>query len=241
MRVNHVVTKKILILITSLIALTLNAAGNSRYWQLSDGKIQPLDTRQYSGKLTSIQPRLSGDMNSDGKIECLALAEGTLQITNCGETLLWQSPDKWRVTEAQIGDLNRDGVDEAILLVWRPFKPWPVDQFMPSGGRIDAFHDKNGDSCQVILIGWSRNAWRELWAGSALIRPVSHLSVADLDGDKWSELAALESLYDSTTPGNALTIWSWLGFGFTLIDRIESSFQQLSIVSDGPSNWLFTK
>lgn len=240
MRPTHVDKNRFLIIFTSLIALVLNAASNSQYWQIRDGKIQPLDTLQVSGKPTLAQPRLSGDLDSDGRLECLSLTEGTVQVTDCEADLLWQSPQDWRVTEAQIGDLNRDGLDEVILLVWRPFQPWPVDQFMPFGGMINDFHDKNGYSCQIILIGWARNAYRELWAGSPLVRPLSDTNVADLDGDGWQELAALESHYDSTTPDSAITVWSWLGFGFTLTDRLEGSFHELAIVTDFSNNWLIT-
>jgi hypothetical protein len=65
--------------------------------------------------------------------------------------------------------------------------------------------------------------------------------VADLDGDGWQELAALESPYDSTSSDNAITVWSWLGFGFTLTDRLDGSFYNLSIVTDGSTNWLMSQ
>lgn len=241
MRPTHLTTSKALIIFTSVVVLVLNAAGNSQYWQLIDGKIQPLDIVQAVGKPVLRMPRLIGDLNDDEKSECLVLTEHKAQITDCKAGILWQSPPTWRILESQIGDLNRDGADEAILLVWRPFQPWPVDRFMPSGGRIDSFHDAKGDSCQIILIGWARNAWREVWAGSALIRPIWQVNAADLDGDGWQELSALESPYDSTAPANALTVWGWLGFGFTLIDRLEGTFQELSIVSDVSNSWLVIK
>ncbi len=235
------VKSRLLIHFISMIMLVLIAAGSSQNWQILAGNITPYTPRQAVDKPIPLAPRFSGDLNSDGNLECLALVDQTLQITDCQSDVLWQSPSDRRVTEAQIGDLNRDGLDEAILLVWRPFKPWPVDKFMPYGGRIKEFHDQNGDSCQIILIGWARNDWRELWAGSALVSPVERLGVADLDGDGWQELAALERPYDTKQPNTDLTVWKWLGFGFTLIDRVKGSFYDLSIFRDSSQSWLVTQ
>ena len=132
-------------------------------------------------------------------------------------------------------------MDEVILLVWRPFQPWPVDRFTPYGGRIDTFHDDQGNSCQVILVGWQRGAFRELWAGSAMIRPLFNLTLADLDHDGRQELAALESTYEKPGQAIALTVWGWQGFGFTLIDRLEGPFQDLQIGADDFNTWLITR
>lgn len=230
-----------LMVVVSLLGLMLIFANPSSYWQLLNEKIIPFDNQQAGKKLTLIEPRLSGDLNGDGGMECLANSGEITQITNCEMTVLWQNPSEWRVTEAQVGDLNHDGVDEAVLLVWRPFKPWPVDKFMPTGGRINDFHNITGESCQIILIGWEKDTWRELWAGSALAQPVEQLRVADLDGDGWQELAALENDYDSARSGGQLTVWRWLGFGFSLLDRTESRWERLAIMGDGVNFWMFTR
>lgn len=217
------------------------SANNSRYWQLLDGKIAPFDGHEVNGDQVFQGPMLAGDMDGNGALECLNLSGESVQITNCSTAILWQSPAEWRVTEAQVGDLNRDRVDEVILLVWRPFQPWPVDRFTPYGGRIDTFHDDQGNSCQVILVGWQRGAFRELWAGSAMIRPLFNLTLADLDHDGRQELAALESTYEKPGQAIALTVWGWQGFGFTLIDRLEGPFQDLQIGADDFNTWLITR
>lgn len=237
----HTLISKALLIIASLMALFLSSEGESQQWQMLDGVLQAVDGHGRDRKSMRSQPLLSEDLNNDGRAECLILKEETAQITDCSSRIFWQSPSDWRVTEAQTGDLNRDGVDEAILLVWRAFRPWPVDNFLPNGGRIKEFHDQNGESCQIILIGWSRDDWRELWAGSALARPVEQLGVADLDGDGWQELAALERPYDTKRPNTDITVWKWLGFGFTLIDRVKGAFYDLSIFRDSSQNWLLTQ
>ena len=112
---------------------------------------------------------------------------------------------------------------------------------MPTGGRINDFHNITGESCQIILIGWEKDTWRELWAGSALAQPVEQLRVADLNGDGWQELAALENDYDSARSGGQLTVWRWLGFGFSLLDRTESRWERLAILGNGVNFWMFTR
>ena len=179
----------------------------------------------------SIKPVATADFNRDGSPESLHLASGRLTILSDGQSV-WQSPAAWKVVQAGITDLNHDGTPEATLLVWRPFRPWPVDQWLPYGGRIAGFHDAEGYSCQIILIGWRGSEYGELWAGSPLAEPVRSFAVADLNGDKFQELVTLEGSYtDSrTAPARALKVWKWNGFGFTVVSGVEGPFFKMALV-----------
>jgi hypothetical protein len=170
------------------------------------------------------------DFNHDGLPENLVLAGGRLTIFSAGQPD-WQSPNDWTVLQAGITDLNQDGTPEATLLVWRPFRPWPVDQWLPQGGRIANFHDAAGNSCQIILIGWRGSQFGELWAGSALAEPVRSFVVADLNGDTKQELVTLEGNYaDSRSgPARALKVWEWNGFGFTVVSTIDGAFYKMAL------------
>ena len=55
------------------------------------------------------------------------------------------------------------------------------------------------------------------------------------------ELAALENDYDSARSEGQLTVWRWLGFGFSLLDRTESRWERLAILGDGVNFWMFTR
>lgn len=229
------------VLLPMIFLPVLNSSMAGRYWQLNSGLLIPLQKNQISSDSEFITPALSGDLDGDKQLECLVSEGETVQITNCNGQILWQSPAGWRVSEAQIADLNHDGNPEAVLLVWRAFQPWPVDQFLPYGGRIENHQNHEGQSCQLILIGWQKGDYREIWAGSALAKPISNVLAADLDGDGLLELAALENDYDSNRKGGQLTVWRWIGFGFSLLDRSESRWERLAIMGDGVHYWFFTR
>ena len=195
--------------------------------------LEPAGLTLVSIPLTTASVKLptTADFNRDGLPESLALANGRLAITSISKSV-WQSPTDWTVVQAEITDLNHDGIPEATLLVWRPFRPWPVDQWLPYGGRIAGFHNNEGNSCHIILIGWRGREYGELWAGSALAEPVRSFRVADLNGDKNQELVTLESSYadSSSAPAHILKVWEWNGFGFSVVSTIEGTFYKMALV-----------
>ncbi len=180
-------------------------------------------------------PVLEEDLNKDDKIECISLQHehAVIQESPCTHTsdILWQSPPTWRITHAEIGDLNHNGTPEVALLVWRPFKPWPIDSFLPNPGRIVNHHDLAGNSCHIILIEHQLSGkYDESWAGSALYRPVNIFRIVDLDGDSFQELVALETHYDShMNESDAISVWQWSGFNFQLVIRKFGDFRTLQI------------
>lgn len=150
----------------------------------------------------------------------------------------WDSPATWTVQQAAWSDLNHDGHPEVTLLVRRPFAPWPVDKFLPYGGRINGNQDAAGMSSHVILIHWKKGLWKELWAGSALARPVRGFIIADMDGDGIQELVAREGKYQDTDPTSAstLAVWKWNGFGFDLVSRVQQPSHQINLIMSDQTN-----
>ena len=200
-----------------------------RAWQLADSTLVPIPLPPNT---QTVQPLVSVDFDGNGTPERLALSNGQASIQSGGK-IRWKSPQAWQVRQAQVADLNHDGLPEAVLLVWRPFNPWPVDAWLPNGGRIDKFHDSAGMSCHIILIGWYTGSFRERWAGSALAEPVKSFAVADLTGSGDQLLISLESEYDDpiSTPARRLKVWEWNGFGFTIVSIEDGPFSQLVIVA----------
>jgi hypothetical protein len=216
-----------IILLLALVTLMLVSPVQMHFLQLVDGSLTEV---RASAGMQPIPTVTSADFDNDGKAEILTLREGQAAIQR-EDQLLWQSPAAWQVEQAQIADLNRDGRPEAVLLVWRAFRPWPVDSWLPHGGRIADFHDSSGRSCHIILIGWSQGALRERWAGSALAAPVKSFAVADLAGDGKQLLVTLEAQYNApaSAPARYLKVWEWNGFGFSLVSSMEGSFSQMTI------------
>ena len=221
------------ILVLALVAMTLVSPAQIHAWQLVDASLREV---RVPAEIQLALTATSADFDSDGKAETLTLADGRAAIEGDSQ-ILWQSPQAWQVRQALIADLNQDGRPEAVLLVWRPFRPWPVDAWLPHGGRINSFHDSGGRSCHIILIGWNKDSFRERWAGSALAEPVESLATADLTGNGEQFLVTLEAQYDDppSSPARYLKIWEWNGFGFSLVSTLEGPFSQMAMVqaSDG--------
>ncbi len=186
----------------------------------------------FDGQARPVRTLTSADLDGKGSLEYLALVGGRAVIRS-GQSTLWVSPAEWTVTQAILADLNRDGSIEVAMVVWRPFAPWPVDAWLPHGGRINEFHDRAGQSCHLILVGWKDGHWREVWAGSALAEPLIQIGAADVDSDGGEELIALEGAYArlGSEARGSLAIWRWNGFGFTLETRAPGRYSQMQPVT----------
>ncbi len=205
-------------------------------WGLKSGRLSPFPVPALAR-----QPDISttADFKGDGQLESVAVTDGHASVLS-NSNVVWTSPDSWQVTQAAVTDLDRDGIPEAALVVWRPFRPWPVDEWLPDGGRIRDFHNAQGLSCQLILIGWRRRQYTEVWAGSPLAEPVLAFAAADLSGDGREELITLEGRYaDSglhppdflqSAPALDLKVWEWNGFGFSLVSSLTGTTTGMKII-----------
>jgi len=97
------------------------------------------------------------------------------------------------------GDINRDGVNEVSLKVYKTaeYDPKPAQRpffFNVSRGKLEA-----------------------VWLGSRLARPFADYTLADLNGDGFDEIASLEI----APSGYLLAAYSWDNFGFICYDKSE--------------------
>ena len=79
-------------------------------------------------------------------------------------------PDTWHVTASTLTDVTGDDIPEWVLLVWRPWRDWPIQRWLSVPSPIADFYDAAGDSCHLILL--DPHDGREIWAGSALPAPL---------------------------------------------------------------------
>lgn len=125
-------------------------------------------------------------------------------------------PPDWDVTASALADVTGDGAAEWVLLVWRPWRDWPIQRWSDAPSPIAGFHDACGDSCHLILL--DPEDGHEVWAGSALPVPLLGLAVEDLDGDGTAEVLTVEGSYADGRDGvgKHVDVWVWNGFGFTM-------------------------
>jgi len=199
-------------------------------WEFTSDVLLPVD---FPTGAAPVEIPSRTDLDADGLPETLSLDGGHLAILS-GAVTAWESPAGWQVVQAAFSDLDRNGTPEVTMLVWRFFQSWPVDEFLPYGGRIAGFHDGQGNSCHLILVGWIHGGFGEPWAGSAMADPVTAFAAADLDGDARQELVTLDGRYARrmSTPAQKLTVWAWNGFGFTIVSAVEGSFTSLALARE---------
>jgi hypothetical protein len=128
-------------------------------------------------------------------------------------------PSAWQVTSSALSDVTGDGEPEWVLVVWRPWRDWPVQRWSTVPSPIRGFQDAEGRSCHLILL--DPRDGHEIWAGSALPVPFLALALDDLDGDGTDDVLTVEGTYRGNRdgPGTHVDVWSWNGFGFTLERR----------------------
>ncbi len=218
-------------ILSMLCLLALTAGPSERDWALKDEMLQEIPSVSISlpagsGLVPDEKVTVAGD-------DCARLEGQTLQLLGgpCDDNApaLWSSPPDWQVKDFAAGDLNRNGKPDLALLIWRPYKPWPIDRHIPYGGRIAAHQNADGLSCHVILVEPDEHGgYRVAWGGSALYQPLLDITATDMNGDGEQELAALESTYAAGNDvGQSLSLWEWNGFGFTLVSRAAGSFTRL--------------
>ena len=128
-------------------------------------------------------------------------------------------PPEWQVTASALADVTGDGAAEWLLVVWRPWRDWPIQRWSAVPSPIAGFHDASGHSCHLIVLDPGDGS--EIWAGSALPVPLLGLAAADVDGDGVDDLLTVEGEYAAGRDGagTRVDVWQWNGFGFSMLWR----------------------
>ncbi len=132
------------------------------------------------------------DMTGDGRPEIVSLVEGRLHVESKG-ALVWQSEPDWVVQDVALGDPNNDGRFEALVAFWKP----------DEAGQMRS---------QPFVIGYRRGLFDTCWGGSPVTYPLFEVALADVDGDSYQELLALEGRSEDM---QGVTVWRWHGWGFS--------------------------
>ena len=148
-------------------------------------------------------------------------------------------PSTWSVAHEAFADVTGDGDPEWVLVVWRAWEDWPIQQWVSAPSPIAGYHDQDGNSCHLVLL--DPVTGREQWAGSALPVPLLSLAVGDVNGDGINEIVTLEGSYarGQAGPGSHVVVWRWSDFGFSMVQRSAAGiFGQVCLTSQGNSSIL---
>jgi len=139
------------------------------------------------------------DLTGDGSSETVRLEGERITIYEKGSPV-WQSPAAWRVIDASLGDPNDDGRYEIMLAIWL---------------RNEAGYERS----QPYIIGHRGGDYTLLWGGRPVVDPIQELTVGDVNADGTDELVVIEELADGSA--QAVSVWSWTGWTFSLLWRSE--------------------
>lgn len=156
---------------------------------------------------------LSADFDGDGVQESLvAVGEAHDVRVSVAGVEVFASPDEWRVFDAHVCDLDGDGADELVFLVWKQGSYGPYRPFWESGAD-DAW------SQHVFVYGMRAGEIAPIWMSSAL---GSYFACEWMEPDGTLVLEA---------PDGGLTSWRWGSWGFKLVS--ETHVERMSLLFAG--------
>ena len=136
-----------------------------------------------------------------GEICCdsLSLSGGRFRAKK-DEGVVFETPAAWRVSDYLCGDIDSDGEDEILLLVWK----------RGSFGEAKPFWIKENDSSysqHIFIYETDPDRLRPSWMSSALGRKVADWSLGD------------DGLLRLKTAEGAETAWAQHGFGLIMMEE----------------------
>ena len=157
---------------------------------------------------------LSADLDGDGAQESLvAVGEVHDVRVSVAGVEVFASPDEWRVFDAHVCDLDGDGADELVFLVWKQGSYGPYRPFWESGAD-DAW------SQHVFVYGMRAGKIAPIWMSSAL---GSYFAREWMEPDGTLVLEA---------PDGSLTSWRWGSWGFKLAAETRAERTSLLFAGD---------
>lgn len=142
------------------------------------------------------------DLDGDGRTETLFLERRSFSVLSGGQTL-WKTDKDWKVEDYLCGDIDGDGAEELLLLVWKrgsygPLRPFWVDD------------DENGYSQHIFIYRWVDEGPQAVWMSSSLRPQVRRWSLGE------GKLSIL------TRQGEE-TLWAWRTWGLERIDSARTA------------------
>lgn len=142
------------------------------------------------------------DLDKNGTVETLILRQRQLKISN-DTTLLYQTDASWFVSDVLVGDINHDGNQEIICLLWK----------RGSFGNSRPFWIKQDDihfSQHIFIWTMQEGHIQPIWQSSAIDFEIALISLND------------KQQVCCTTADGKKSCWAWLSWGLARIDTEDT-------------------
>lgn len=139
------------------------------------------------------------DIDGDGTDEVFIQKLRSVTVEKDGK-VCWKSDPEWKCDDFQVADINGDGADEFMILLWKK----------GSFGNYTPFWKENDDelSQHIFIYEWS-DEWQRIsaiWMSSKLIPEISSWDITEEN-----------QIHIITTSGED-TLWIWGSWG---LERIK--------------------
>lgn len=148
---------------------------------------------------------VAADLDGDGDLEAVRLAGRRVSVCDSGASRV-VSKDGWLVSDALVGDVDRDGVQELVLIAWKRGSYGTSRPFWVA-------RDSLGFSEHVFIFRYRDGGLKPVWMSSDIGFEAQHA---------W--LDAHDDLHLADTAGDE-TVWEWQDFGLILIDGMSPSLR----------------
>lgn len=159
---------------------------------------------------------ITRDSDNNGQLETYQLADDRVTVES-DQAVIWQSDPSWMVTDLAIGDVDHDGQEEMLLVLWKH------GSFGTSRPMWMEGEDKTYSN-HLFVYRLVAGRMKPLWCSSAIEYPIRHLQIQDHDGDGRQELLVTEG--PPAGPFYSIrsqfyqnqTVWQWQDWGFALVE-----------------------
>lgn len=138
------------------------------------------------------------DLNGDGTGEVIKLIRRRVTVSRDG-TLLWESDNDWKAADVLTADLNRDGMEELLVLCWK----------RGSYGEYIPFWEEENDkeySQHIFIYQMNGETIHAVWMSSRLKPQIKAWDITE------------ENRIHIVTDKGEDTVWMWDRWG---LERVE--------------------
>lgn len=137
------------------------------------------------------------DLDGNGTHEVIKLANRRATVSR-DDVLLWKSDDDWKVADVLTADINRDGMEELLVLCWK----------RGSFGKYLPFWEEENDkeySQHIFIYQAAEDRIEAVWMSSRLKPQVASWNITE------------ENLLHIVTDKGEDTVWMWGQWGLVRI------------------------